>query len=172
MSGGIVTGEPAPTGTIVPYAGDISAIPSDWLLCDGSLQDRVTFAALNTILNDKFGAGDAGNFVLPDLRAVFPRGAPAATEAGDTGGDDAVTLTQPQLPAHNHPITDPGHTHDVPATLNAGSVKINNNLGDSSTQNVVTLSKVTGITVDNMTGGGSSHENRPVFLQVQYIIKI
>jgi microcystin-dependent protein len=34
-----------------------------------------------------------------------------AFAAGATGGASNVTLTTPQMPVHNHGVTDPGHTH-------------------------------------------------------------
>jgi microcystin-dependent protein len=34
-------------------------------------------------------------------------------EVGDVGGADEVTLTEAQMPSHNHTLTDPGHGHSL-----------------------------------------------------------
>lgn len=172
--GGGGGGDTIPVSTIVAFAGDISTIPNGWLLCDGSLKSKVTFAALFTALGTKYGAGDASNFNLPDFRSKFPRGAPAATEGGGVGGDDTVTLTAAQsgLPSHGHGITDPGHFHTTGAALSVGTT-FTVALAIAATTNINTGSKVTGITVNNAASApaSSSHENKPPFQNIQYIIK-
>ena len=64
------------SGTIVMWHGLIANIPTGWTLCDGT----------------------SGT---PDLREQFVRGAPNATEAGGTGGSDAIS-------AHTHDVTASG----------------------------------------------------------------
>jgi microcystin-dependent protein len=82
-----------PTGIISMWSGTITTIPSTWALCDGTNG-------------------------TPDLRDRFIVGAGSSYSVGDTGGADSVTLTEAQLPSHNH---DSGtlanssagvHTHD------------------------------------------------------------
>lgn len=53
----------SPVGGIMPYAGAVA--PANWLICDGSTFDAVTYPELNTLL---------GGNVLPDLRGEFIRG--------------------------------------------------------------------------------------------------
>ena len=48
---------------------DTGTIPDGYLECDGSLVSKTTYADLFAILGTLFGAGDATNFVLPDLDA-------------------------------------------------------------------------------------------------------
>lgn len=52
-------------------------------------------------------------FVTPNFTDRFIVQAGGAYALGDVGGEDAVVLTTPQLPAHNHTINDPGHIHDI-----------------------------------------------------------
>jgi microcystin-dependent protein len=49
----------------------------------------------------------------PNLAGVFPLGAGTGYSQGSTGGSNTVTLSQSNLPAHNHAvaITDNGHNH-------------------------------------------------------------
>jgi microcystin-dependent protein len=67
-----------PTGGILPYAG--SSAPSNYLLCDGSLISRSTYATLFGVIGTTFGAGDGSTtFQLPNLKNRIPVGAGAAT---------------------------------------------------------------------------------------------
>jgi microcystin-dependent protein len=69
-----------PTGSIIAYGG--SSAPTSWLLCDGSLVSRTTYAALFTAISTTYGAGDGSTtFGLPDLRSRIPLGAGAGTFA-------------------------------------------------------------------------------------------
>jgi len=64
-----------PTGLIVPFAGDTSSVPSGWMLCDGTIIDRTTYANLFNVIGQSFGDGDGSTtFNLPDFRGMFLRG--------------------------------------------------------------------------------------------------
>jgi microcystin-dependent protein len=55
-----------PIGCILDYAG--STPPSGWLIADGRLISRTTYAALFAVLGTAFGAGDGSTtFALPNL---------------------------------------------------------------------------------------------------------
>ena len=49
----------------------------------------------------------------PDLRDKFVLGVGTGSTAakGEEGGSNSITLSEGQMPAHNHNITDNGHTH-------------------------------------------------------------
>ena len=132
-----------PVGSILEWSGILANIPEDFHLCDGTNG-------------------------TPNLIATFVRGAPASTEAGGTGGTDSVTLTQCQIPSHSHSVTDPKHNHGYggagDSTPASGS---NNNSCNSKT----TSTNSTGISLAN-AGGGGSHENRPAYYEVAFIMKI
>lgn len=74
-----------PTGIITLWSGAISAIPSGWVLCNGSNS-------------------------TPDLRDRFVVGAGTTYAVGDTGGSASVTLDATMIPAHTHSITASGTT--------------------------------------------------------------
>ena len=111
---------------------------------------------------------------MPDLRDRFIVGAGNNYSRGDTGGADSVTLTTAQMPQHNHGINDPGHFHTTndyvarggyaePRNFGVGTDGNANSSGDTNT-------KTTGITIQN-AGSGNSHENRPPYYALIYIIK-
>jgi hypothetical protein len=136
-----------PTGGIIMWSGSIVSIPAGWLLCDGTNG-------------------------TPDLRSRFVVGAGSTYNPGDTGGADSVTLTTAQIPSHTHTatVTDPGHAHSLAlgfSTLSGGSFG-GANLNSTSNTNSAT----TGITVTNAaTGGGGSHENRPPYFALAFLMK-
>lgn len=86
-----------PFNTIAFWSGLISSIPSGWQLCDGTNG-------------------------TPDLRDKFVVGAGSSYTIGNTGGQVSVSLTSPELPAHNHPVTSTSinpsstHSHGSPGT--------------------------------------------------------
>ena len=65
--------ERTPVGMIMPFAGN--TIPNGWLLCDGALVSRSTYASLYSVIGDTYGAGDGSTtFALPDLINKFVEG--------------------------------------------------------------------------------------------------
>jgi len=100
-----------PTGAVLPFVG--SAAPEGWLLCDGALLSQAAFPALFSVVGCTFGCVDTAtnpdSFHLPDLRGRMVSGAgnnPALSPRtlGDTYGNENVTLTEAQMPAHSHQV--------------------------------------------------------------------
>ena len=135
-------GSQDPVGTIVAWSGSIASIPSDYQICDGS-------AAQTTELQAITGAN------VPDLRDRFVVGVGtgASYSVGDTGGANTVTLTESQIPSHTHAYERATHR----------------NVSDGGVHGAY-VSSLTGDTT-NATGGGQSHENRPPYYALCYIIK-
>ena len=163
-----------PVGTIIMYGA--SAAPTNWLICNGDPKSRTTYATLFGIIGTTYGDGDGSStFNLPDLRSRMPvgigdgdAGGTALTDRslGDTGGEENVTLTASQIPAHNHPINTgaDGHEHHGHT---AGNVPTG--LSGSQSQVGSTYSGSHG--VQDNTGGGSAHNNLPPFLAINFLIK-
>ena len=61
-------GSLVPTGTVIPFAGLVSKIPTGWLLCDGSQYSSGTpaYANLYSIISTTYG-GSGGNFNVPNI---------------------------------------------------------------------------------------------------------
>ena len=165
-----------PTGAIMPYA--VTAAPSGYLLCNGAAVSRSTYSALFTVVSSLYGNGDGSStFNVPDLRGRFMAGYNAATSRltsvssdmvdgaliANTGGIQAVTITEAQLPSHTH---DQGNLHFI-------------NGGDASQSGVYAVhrSDPNGVSVmiqgsTGATGGGGTHSNIPPVITVNYIIKL
>jgi len=66
-----------PVGTIMPFAGAATAVPTGWLLCDGSEVSTATYNQLFLVIGNIYTVGTLkGNntFALPDMRGRMPLG--------------------------------------------------------------------------------------------------
>ncbi len=157
------------TGMILMYTGN--SAPSGWAICNGQNG-------------------------TPDLRDRFIVGAGSAYSVNNTGGAASVTLTTAQLPAHSH--TTPNHNHSFSATTSSNTHNhiyqnqvavtdaserpwpASNNdcrLDDANTSNNTHSHTVSGTTgnanpTTNNTGSGNSHENRPPYYALMFIMKL
>jgi microcystin-dependent protein len=159
-SGNASWGQAMPSGAVSAYAG--TAVPTGWLLCDGTPVSRTTYSLLFNAIGTAWGAGDGSTtFNLPDMRGLFLRGVDGAAGidpdkasrfANNTGGNTGNNVgseQSDQLQSHNHSISTLGSTISV--------------LGGLATANTPG-----GSTSTNSTGG---NETRPSNVYVYYIIK-
>jgi microcystin-dependent protein len=114
-AGHIHAGQSAATlvniGTIFMWPASSASFPSGALQCNGQLISTATYSTLFGIISYNYG-GAGGSFALPNFNDRFPIGVNStAPSAGSTGG--STTITQANLPAHNHgaSVTDSGHRH-------------------------------------------------------------
>jgi microcystin-dependent protein len=169
-----------PVGLVSPFAG--STAPTGWLLCGGQAVSRTTFTALFGALGTTYGAGDGTTtFNVPDLRGrvafgLDNMGGTAANRLTTAGsGVNGVALGagggNQLMQQHTHSISDPGHSHTLPANLAlvAGAATAANATTSGLTALGSTASATTGITLQN-TGTGTS-QNIPPALVLNYIIK-
>ena len=67
------TANAVPAGAVNSFA--MSAAPTGWLSCNGSLVSRATYSSLFSAIGTTYGVGDGSTtFALPDLRGEFVRG--------------------------------------------------------------------------------------------------
>ena len=156
------TSQGIPSGCIVMWSGVANAIPSGWLLCDGTN---------NT----------------PDLRGRFVVGAGGSYGVGNTGGSEQVTLTTAQMPSHSHNFDSSGleieeggeHEH----TTYLGNIYYDGSGGNSTSllnpqaYNTFRIGggahthTITGSASISSTGSSQPHENRPPYYALCYIMK-
>jgi len=146
-----------PSGVILMWSGLLSAIPSGWVLCDGT--------------------GGTPNLIAKFIRGV----ATDATNPGTTGGADTVTLSAAEsgLVSHSHSssVSDGGHTHtgNTRGTTNSGNGASQAAISSGPSYSFTTSSSTTGISVSVGTVGASAassaHENMPAYYELAYIQK-
>ena len=164
-----------PAGAVIAFAG-VNA-PSGWLLCDGSVVNRVTYERLFDAIGINFGQGDGSTtFNLPDLQGYFIRGrdndtgndpdasSRTASATGGNAGDNVGSKQESAMWGH---------------TFGDGTTGLRNegiNRGSSTVYSHVTLSetKPKCIIMDDGIHGtpNLSSESRPRNVYMNYIIKI
>ena len=108
-----------PIGAVITWPGT-SGPPSDygtWLLCDGANKDYNEYPILGAL----FGSSSGNTFNLPNYNNIFIRS--TTTSLGNSGGNNTVTLSENNLPKHNHADTEQHshslnfsqHTHEIPS---------------------------------------------------------
>jgi microcystin-dependent protein len=138
------------TGIVVPWGS--AAIPSGFLLCDGTSYATATYAALFAVIAYTYG-GSGANFNVPDLRdrtivgvssgnskaLAQAIGANTVTPTGNIAGSTgSTTLTTAQIASH---------THNTPTGF-AGGGPFSYGGGESMTASGT-----------GSTGGGQSHDH-------------
>jgi microcystin-dependent protein len=178
-----------PQGLISMWSG--TTIPGGWALCDGGSYAKIDGSGnvATPDLRERFivGAGtNAGAIFINDNSAIVQNtnnNNGSVTGSGSTvysvnavGSNDQNThfLTIGEMPSHNHGVTDPGHTHNF---VDLHSVNQDGDNADDRTQSKttsspsVTASATTGIIINN-NGSSQSHENRPPYYALAFIMKL
>jgi microcystin-dependent protein len=184
-----------PVGAILPYGGTTApgasgAEPWPWRLCDGSILSRTTYSALFAIIGTAYNlstgeTATSAQFRLPDLRgrtAVGVDGAAARLAAddaiGQASGAEVHTLSQAQIPDHEHHMVSANFGGPPPALIGSGG----KNYVQSATAGGAASRTLRG---DNPVGGfwsgigvgsvfgssGGSHNNMQPYQITQYMIK-
>jgi microcystin-dependent protein len=171
-----------PPGTILAFAGVV--IPNGWLNADGSTVYQQQYPALFQVIGDFYGTGDQTNtFNLPDLRGRVIVGIGQGEGLtnrvlGNQFGSEQHVLTQNEMPAHTHPLNDPGHGHDMGSPtrgqvwgISGGSTHFCYGVDNGGvTNNPPTLQAQTGISMQPV-GNGTAHDIVQPSMALSYIIK-
>ena len=142
-------------GQVMIFAGNFP--PRGWAACNGQLLNINQNQSLFSILGTTYGGDGRTTFGLPDLRGRVPMHAgtgPGLTNRkwGEKLGEEKVTLSEAQMPVHNHPVA----CHD--GRGNADTPKGNLLAGASDTFEASGSDQMEAQMVGNK-GGGQAHDN-------------
>ena len=170
-----------------PFIGQICLFgfdyaPTGWALCNGQTLSIAQNSALYSLLGTRYGGDGVSSFMLPNLQGRVPLGQGTGTglspyTMGEQGGNQTVTISTAQLPAHNHMLTGSGNAAAA-STLN-GNVLASSN-GSTSGEEPVTVNAYgpAGETVNadpsaiSSTGGNQPVDVRQPYLVLNYCIAL
>ena len=151
-----------PLGGIIMWSGSTSNIPAGWALCNGANG-------------------------TPNLRDRFIVGAGSSYGPGATGGLNTVQLTTSQMPSHNHSVSVSSagnHNHVIRTDTGGGGAyggsyspgMIQANAIFPATANAQGASDFAGnhshSASAGFSGGNGSHENRPPYYALAFIMRV
>jgi microcystin-dependent protein len=162
-----------------PYVGEIRMFggtynPAGWAFCKGQLLPISEFDTLFNLIGTTYGGDGQETFGLPDLQgrvAVHNGQGPGITQnyvIGEQAGVEEVTLTNQQMPTHNHGLlasTGAGTTKSPEGNL-LGSPPVVSLFSEMEPQRPLAPQMVMPV------GGSQPHENRMPYLTVTYIISL
>ena len=140
--------------------------PRGWALCNGQLLPINQNQALFSLLGTTYGGNGQTNFSLPNLQGRTPIHSGSGHTLGEQGGEQAHTLTIPELPAHTHAAQ--GSTTNGDSVTPIGGVLggVSNMYGPAAN-----LAALNPATVANV-GGSQAHQNMQPFLALSFCIAL
>ncbi|MFY0602147.1 MAG: phage tail protein [Cyclobacteriaceae bacterium] len=182
--------------TVMGWAPNFA--PRDWSYCQGQLMAISTNSAMFSLLGTIYGGDGRSTFGLPDLRGRTMIGSGYAPGLqpyglGTRGGQEFVTLSIPEIPAHNHTAAlsgasatiniapyvkdgnadEPSPKGNYHATTRSGMVSLNTYSSTTDGSRMATMNEtaaLSGSVAVGITGNSSSHENRTPYQVLNYII--
>lgn len=159
---------PPPLGVVQIWAG--RNLPDNYALCDGAQLRQEDYPELFSVIGTAFNATadhannpqttSPGYFRLPDLRGRFIVGESSVDGdykvKGSTGGEKKHQLTIDEMPSHNHKYW----------TWETGGSDRNRFSGRSNNDDPNKREFDT-----SSAGGNKSHENRPPYYTLAYIMR-
>jgi microcystin-dependent protein len=92
-------------GEIRMFSGNFA--PRGWAFCDGQILPIAQYTALFALLGTTYGGNGTTDFALPNLQGRVPvhsgtLAGGSLYDLGEMAGEETVTLTANQMPAHSH----------------------------------------------------------------------
>ncbi len=160
------------------FAGNFA--PRGWAFCDGQLLPISQNTALFSLIGTTYGGDGRTTTGLPDLQgrlAMHPGRGPNLTSRrlGEKTGSSSVTLTEQQIPKHQHTLRGTSATAEgfPDGGIPADNKSLAKSSGGNPYQTDTTSSLVDMANQSVATAGGSqSHTNLQPYLALNYIIAL
>jgi microcystin-dependent protein len=140
--------------------------PRGWALCNGQLLPINQNQALFSLLGTTYGGNGQTNFSLPNLQGRTPIHSGNGHTLGEQGGEQAHTLTVPEMPAHTHVAQASTNNGDTATPIGGVLGGVSNMYGPAAN-----LAALQPATVTNNVGG-QAHQNMQPFLGLSFCIAL
>lgn len=160
------------------FVGEIRAFgfnfpPKGWAQCNGQLLPISQNTALFSLLGTFYGGDGKSTFALPNLQGASPmdqgQGSGLSERVvGETGGEEVVTLLEPEMPTHTHSVSGsarPANEND-PANLYWGGTVANMYNPTASPAQQMAIQTL------GPTGGSLPHNNMQPYLTFNFCIAL
>jgi microcystin-dependent protein len=143
--------------------------PQGWALCNGQFLPINQNQALFSLLGTTYGGNGQTTFALPDLRGRTPIHMGQGHTLGQSGGEQAHTLTISELPTHAHSQ----RAVNTAATTNTpgAGVMLAKSTGANLYAADTNLEALSPAALSN-TGGSQAHLNMQPFLTLSFCIAL
>lgn len=159
-----------------PFLSEIKIIsfnfpPKGWAFCNGQFLPIMQNQALFSLLGTTYGGNGQTTFALPNLQGRVPIHMGSGFTLGQSGGEQAHTLSIAEIPRHTHTLN---HSTSAASTNTPAA---NTALGDQAQEDIYReaagggLTAMTAGTIANV-GGSQAHNNMQPYLALYFIIAL
>jgi microcystin-dependent protein len=160
-----------------PYVGEcrlvgFSFAPVGWLSCNGQILPISDYSTLFNLIGTTYGGDGQSNFAAPNLQSRVPVHQGSGMVIGQLGGQETVTLSLQQIPAHNHPLL---ATNGAASSGQVqGAVLATAGNSGNPVFNAITPAPSAPMNPNavSQTGGSQPHNNLQPYLGLNWIISL
>ena len=147
--------------------------PRGYAFCDGQLLPISQNTALFSLIGTTYGGDGRSTCALPNLQGrapMHPGRGPGLTDRrlGQVGGVETVTLSEAQLPNHNHNLMAVPDPAEQPSPANNALSRSVGGSAYTTPANMVPLAS----TAVGDAGGSQAHNNMQPYLTLNFIIAL
>lgn len=162
-----------------PFVAEIRIVgfnfpPRGWAFCNGQLMPISQNTALFSLLGTTYGGDGKSNFALPNLQGsapMHPGQGPGLSlhDLGETGGVEAVTLLESEIPTHSHRMNVAASTVGN-SNLPGGNAFAKSGNPEASVYSTSAPSVMGGELI--VAGGSQPHNNMQPYLVMNFVIAL